>query len=136
VPLAEGRRTPSQVHRYVEDLTSDHPHKFSLRMAQLVMQPAKNVSRGERLIVLHEPFPDSELGHDSFVIALQKKASLVLEDLRFEKQDSGNSAGNSFHDIGLIDSKNVMIEIQGQVTAIVLISFWRGSLGPPLGAVN
>ena len=64
MPLAKGRRTPSQVHRDVEDLASDHPHKLSLRMAQLVMQPAKNVSRGERLIVLHEPFPESELGHD------------------------------------------------------------------------
>jgi hypothetical protein len=42
---------------------SDHPPKFSLRMAQPVMQPAKNVWRGERLIVLHQPFPDSGLGH-------------------------------------------------------------------------
>jgi hypothetical protein len=79
------------------------------------MQPAKNVSRGERLVVLHEPFPDSEVGHDFFVIALQKKATLVPEDLGFEKQDSGKSAGSSFHEIGLIDSKNVMTEIQGQV---------------------
>jgi hypothetical protein len=73
-------------------------------MAQLVVQPAKNVSRGERLIVLHEPFPDSEVGHDFFVIALQKKATLVPEDLGFEKQDSGKWGGGSFHEIGSIDS--------------------------------
>jgi hypothetical protein len=78
--LAKGRRTPSQVHRYVENLASDHPQQFSLRMALLVMQPAKNISRGERLIVLHEPFPDSEFGHDFFVIPLQKKTTLVPED--------------------------------------------------------
>jgi hypothetical protein len=95
------------------------------------MQPAKNVSRGERLIVLHEPLPDSELGHDSFVIALQKKTTLVPEDLGFEKQDSGKWGGGRFHEIGSIDSKNVMIEIQGQVTAIA-DAVWRGSLGPPL----
>jgi hypothetical protein len=58
---------------------------------------------------LHEPFPDSELGHDFFVIALQKKTTLVPEDLGFEKQDSGKSAGSSFHKIGLIDSANVMV---------------------------
>jgi hypothetical protein len=52
------------------------------------------------LIVLHEPFPDSEVGHDFFVIALQKKATLVPEDLRFQKQDSGKWGGGSFHEIG------------------------------------
>jgi len=136
VPLAKGRRSPSQVHRDVEDLASDNSHKFSLRMAQLVMQPAKNIPSGERLIVLHEPSPDSEVGHDFFVIALQKKATLIPEDLGFEKQDSGKSAGSGFHEIELIDSKNVMIEIQGQVTAIMLMRFGGGTLGPPLGAAK
>jgi hypothetical protein len=70
---------------------------------------------------LHEPFPDSEIGHDFFVIALQKKTTLVPEDLGFEKQDSGKWGGGRFHEIGSIDSKNVMIEIQGQVTAIMLM---------------
>ena len=79
------------------------------------------------LIVLHEPFPDSEVGHDFFVIALQKKATLVPEDLGFEKQDSRKSVGSGFHEIGLIDFRNVMIQIQGQATAIMLMRF-RGNL--------
>ena len=50
MPLAKGLRTPSQVHRDVEDLASDYPHKFSLRMAQLAVV----LSESGILFIVHE----------------------------------------------------------------------------------
>jgi hypothetical protein len=75
-------------------------------MAYLVMQPAKNISRGERLIVLHEPLPDSEIGHNLFVIALEKKTAGISEYFRFEKQESGKWGWRRFHGCELIELRD------------------------------
>jgi hypothetical protein len=107
VPLSETRRAPPQVHSYVEDLSRDDTHQFPLRMAHLVMQSANNISRRKRLIVLHEPFSNSEISHDFFVIALQKEAAGVSEDFGFENQDTGKWGLGSLHESGLIELKNI-----------------------------
>src|SRR5579864_3003225 len=97
MPLAKARRTSAHVDRHVENLATYDPHQFSLRMANLVMQPAENISCRERLIVLHKSFPDSKIRHDLFVVALKKKTASISENLRFEKQNSSKRRGSRFH---------------------------------------
>src|ERR1700720_1672543 len=109
MPLAEARRTPPQVDRHIEDLATNHAHQFSLRMANLVMQPAQNISRGKRLIVLHESFTDPEISHDFFVIALQKKTSRIPKNLRFKKEQSRKRSGSGFHKSKSINKKTVIL---------------------------
>ena len=45
----------------------------------------------------------------TFRYSSPEKTTLVPEDLGFEEQDTGKRGGGSFHEIGSIDSANVMV---------------------------
>src|SRR5579872_3533128 len=97
VPFAEGRRTLSHIHSHIQDFTRNNSHKLSLGMANLIMQTADNISRGERLIILNEPIADTGVDHGFLVVTLQEISAGVTEHFRFEDQDAGEWNFRDFH---------------------------------------
>jgi hypothetical protein len=84
------------------------------------MQPAKNISRRKRLIVLHEPFPNSEVDHNSFVIALQKETTGIPEDFGIENQESTNWGKGCLHESGSIIINIMALDIMTLSSLMVI----------------
>ena len=98
MPPAKCRRTPSQVDGYVKDLAGHNSHQFSLRMAHLVMQPAKHTSRRIRLIVLQELVVQPCLGESAGIPGFQEIAAIICENRRLQNFYVGNFRFDNFHD--------------------------------------
>jgi hypothetical protein len=74
----------AKVNDHVQNLSRDRPYEFSLRLLNLIVEPAQHIPAGIRMIVLNEPFADSQFRKHSFVVAFQKVTPIVTEDSRFE----------------------------------------------------
>src|SRR5579884_3837628 len=98
VPLAEGRRSWTQIDRNVENLTADHPHQLALSMGlDLIVKASKNILSRVRMIILHEASGNAQLAQRSLVVALKKEPAIVTEDLCFQKQHARERGGCNFH---------------------------------------
>lgn len=89
-PFAEPRARAAQVNGDVVDFAGDDAHKLSLRLLDLIVQPAQNALGRSRVIVLHEV--DIEAGRvleNSTVVALEEEATRIAEDFRFQQDDFG-----------------------------------------------
>ncbi len=74
------------INRYIEDLPSNHTHKLALRLLNLIVQPAQNISYGVRMIILDKLSRNTYLFKLSLVVAFKEKAALVLVYHRFQNQ--------------------------------------------------
>jgi hypothetical protein len=53
-PLSKRSRRPPKVHRYVKHLTFDYANQLSLRLLDLVMQPAQHTFDRTGVVVLYK----------------------------------------------------------------------------------
>src|SRR5256885_5263285 len=54
----------------------------------LFRSPAQHISLREGMIVLHELFPDAQLGHGALVVALQKESASVAENPGLDRKST------------------------------------------------
>lgn len=87
--LSELGRGRINVHDHIEDLSTNHPHQFSLGVIPLKMESTQDTSAGTRMIVLHERQIDSRLFPVSLRLeGLQKESALISKNTRFDEDDS------------------------------------------------
>lgn len=98
VPCSEPGRVAAEVDGDVEDLALQHANEFSLGLADLVVEAAKDVLVGERLIVLDEVRIGNELVEGGLVEALEEVAPVVAIDFGFEEQKSGGVFSDDLHE--------------------------------------
>src|SRR5581483_1935474 len=94
---AERRALAAQVHSNVENFPQHHADQLSLRALYLVMQPAKHVSSGIGVIVLHKLVCNADLFHDAAVITLEKKPAIIAKHPRLEDEHTLNRCLSNFH---------------------------------------
>src|SRR5882762_6950411 len=87
-PSPKARRTSAKVYSNIQDLAFGHPHKFSLRLLNLIVQTAQHIAMRAGMIVLYESFLNSRFGHGLLIVALEEKASIVAENARFKNEYS------------------------------------------------
>src|SRR5208337_5685391 len=85
LPFPEGGRVAAQVECDVKNLAGNRENDFPLRLANLVMHAADDISFGIGMIVLYERFRDAEFGKGALVVAFQKEAAVVAEHAGFEQ---------------------------------------------------
>src|SRR5580698_818913 len=85
-PPSKAWRTLAQVYSDIENLSLDDAHQFSLRMVQLIMQSAQDISRRGGMIVLYKRGGNPNISHDSLVVALEEITALISKHPRFEDE--------------------------------------------------
>ena len=87
--MPELGRGPANVDHDVEYRAGDHADQLALRMwRKLIVQPTHDALGRDRMIVLHEAMRPPGRGLEQFlVVAFEKHASRVAEDLWFKQHD-------------------------------------------------
>src|SRR5690606_17071292 len=97
-PLSKSGRAFAQVHGYIKDFAAYHAHQFSLRMLNLIMQPAQHVLSRHGMVVLHELYGAADgLFELRMVVAFEEAAAAVSEYLGFQQEDVWYGQGRGFH---------------------------------------
>jgi hypothetical protein len=96
-PAAEAGRGAAQVHRYVEHRARDHADEFSLRLLDLIMEPAQHEAGGAAVIVLDKARIDPGGGEVPRVPRFIKEAAAIAEQLRLDQPDLGKGGGGDLH---------------------------------------
>src|SRR5205823_4397281 len=94
-----GGRGSAQIDGDVEHAAADDAHQLSLRLPDLIMQPAQHAARGAGMIVLDEAHVEVRGGTEPVLVpALQEKTALIAEHLRLADEDIGDRRGHHVHD--------------------------------------
>src|SRR5580765_2872374 len=96
-PLAERRRSATDIDRDVENLARGDANQFPLRLTHLIVKTAQDALFGARMVVLHELHPDSGALEFLLVPAFEEEAAGVAEHLRLEEKEPGESGRRDFH---------------------------------------
>lgn len=86
-PTSEGGRPDSDVNGNIEDLTMDYMHELALAKGMLEVKPSERTSTRHGEVVLYEMQADARLGISFLRPGLEKKSSLISENLGLYKED-------------------------------------------------
>jgi hypothetical protein len=56
-------------------------------MLDLIMQAAQNTARRTRMIILHKAFCNSNIRHQSLIVAFKEKTSLIAKYARLQDEN-------------------------------------------------
>src|SRR5258708_35576102 len=93
------------------------------------MQAAQDPAHREGVIVLHECFADAYFCKCVFVIALQKKSTLVFKDFGLEQQRAGKRSFENLHASVMVRIRALSASVEG--TRRSGCCSWRRPPAPP-----
>src|SRR5215210_6298234 len=93
-PFAKRGGTSPDIDGDIEDLPGNHPQEFSLRLFDLIMQPAQDALAGSRVVILYKIKWNPSFRIIPFLITLQEETPLILEDPGFDQQDIRDRSRN------------------------------------------
>jgi hypothetical protein len=84
-PTLVGGRAFTDVDGDIKNFALYHPHKFSLRLFDLIVQAPEDVPSGHRMVILHEVYRGADRFLETALVeTLKKEAAIVAVDSWFE----------------------------------------------------
>jgi len=104
VVLSVGGRTGTQVYRYVQHLSAEHPNQLGLGVySLLIVQAPQYAIAGARLVVLHEVHMQAQLLVEALLVEAFKKASPGIRKYGgLDDHAAFQGGSNDFHIWGVV----------------------------------